>query len=1191
MIIIYKVSECIRKGGLMLKLILGKSGAGKSYKMYREMIEESIKCPKENFFAIVPEQFTMETQKDFVSMHPNRGIQNIDVLSFMRLAYRIFEEQGKHQGVVLEDTGKSMLVRKVVEERKEELAAFQNNIKKTGYVNEIKSLLSEFMQYGVKNEEIEKMIEITESKPLLQRKLKDMLIIYNGFQEMLCDKYITAEEILEVLVDCIKTSELLKDSVVLLDGFTGFTPIQYKLLSEMLKQCKEVQISITIDARENIYEIENEYELFHMSKETIIKLLELAREVKCEHKVEWVGVKEVPYRFRENAQLACLEENLFRYPSHSFEQYKKKYGIEKESSDLHMYVAKDVQGEVDYICSEIFRLVKEDGYRYRDIAIVTGDMEMYRRVIEKSFAKRNIPVFLDAKNHIMGNPLVEMVRALIEMFKGNFDYESVFRYLRCGLVDISIEDVDKLENYVIALGIKGKKRWKEPWTRTYGQKDEINLEEINLLREKAMRSLQNIETVFSGRGKTVLSYTIALHEYFQSEQIFHKLKQYEKEFERKEEPVLAKEYGQVYEIVLDILDKIVELLGDEKVSVTEYGELLETGFMEARVGVIPPGVDQILVGDIERTRLKNIRALFFVGVNEGIVPKSGGKGGIISEMEREMLLEQQISLSPTQKQNSYMQHFYLYLNMTKPSEKLYITYHKLNPDGKTALPSFLIGKIKGIFPDLQIAQEKQIYSWEELDENSLWQMIGTDLGKQYLLQGLGRYGQIELKDWWKELFSFYKNQPEFEKQLENLIKGATFVNEENSITSQVAEGLYGKILTNSVTRIEKYAACAYAHFLQYGLQLRERQEFHFGNPDFGTIFHDVLQRFSIKMESENIGWKNIPEEMLIKLAEECLDEVVKDYGNQILNSSKRNEYMIERMRRMVKRTLWALSEQIKMGDFEPTGYEARFSYMDGYKNAQVDLEQERVMRLNGRIDRIDSYQEAGDEKDAIYVKVVDYKTGSTKFEIANLYYGLQIQLVVYMNAALEMKQKSQAEEASREIVPSGIFYYNIDDPILERQEQGADIRTELLKALKMSGLVNDEVSNIQHLDHSFGTDGTLIGSVKSLAIPVDTKKDGTFGSYSSIASRDDFAVMGAYANYILSKQGKEIVDGNIAISPYRMDKKTACDFCSFRAVCNFDVKLPGNQYRDLKKMGKDDIWSKMRKDLGQEEVKENGEGK
>lgn len=1174
----------------MLKLVLGKSGAGKSYKMYQEMIQESIDNPQGKYFAIVPEQFTMETQKDFVQLHPRHGIQNIDILSFMRLAYRVFEEQGKRQGTVLEDTGKSMLVRKVVSEKKDQLLIFRNNIKKTGYVNEIKSLLSEFFQYGIKREDLEHIIEISEKKPMLQRKLKDMLVIYDGFRELISEKYITAEEILEVLTDCVEHSALLKDSIVCLDGFTGFTPVQYKLLRNMLKQCKEVRISVTIDPREDIYRDNSEFALFHLSKETILKLLDLSKELGIKHSIEWVGIGEIPYRFRKSPSLACLEENLFRFPPKDMKAYRKEHDLEECRADIHLFSAKDMQGEVDYACGEIFRLIRKEGYRYRDVAIVTGDMEQYGRLIEKTFAKVDFPVFMDYKKHIMGNPLVEMVRALLEIFRHNFDYESVFRYLRCGLVDIHREDVDKLENYVIALGIKGKKRWSQKWTRTYGEEHAVDAEEMDGIRLRVMDKLDEIGKVFSGRSKTVLQYTTALHEYFLRESIYHKLKHYEKEFEEKGMPLLAKEYSQIYEIVLGIFDKIVELLGEEKVTLKEYGELLETGFVEAKVGVIPPGVDQILVGDIERTRLKDIRALFFLGVNEGIVPKSGGKGGIISELEREMLFENQITLAPTQRQSAYMQQFYLYLNLTKPKERLYVTYHKVDAAGKTALPSYLIGKLQYIFRDIQVEQEECLQLCEEISEKNMYQLLGADIGKRYLLQGLGKYGDAELADWWKELFSFYKKHPQFEKQLTKLIEGAGFVNEENSLTSQVAEVLYGKDLSNSVTRIEKYAACAYAHFLQYGLQLHERQEFRFGGLDFGNIFHEVLRIFPAKLAGKNYGWRTVPEETLFELAEECIREVTADYGNQILSSSYRHAYMVERMNRMIKRTLWALSEQLKMGEFEPTDYEMAFSYMDGLENIRMDLEQERVMRLYGRIDRIDCCQEQMDERDGIYVKVIDYKTGSTKFEIQNLYYGLQIQLVVYMNAALEQKEKNLSKESNAKVEPAGIFYYNIDDPIIERKETEEELREAILKELKMNGLVNEDTHLIQLLDRNFGSGGSLAGSVKSLAIPVDTTKDGRLGSYSTTATKEQFALLGAYANHILTRQGKEIVDGNISISPYRIDKKTACDYCNFRPVCNFDTRLPGNRYRDLKKLGKDEVWEKMEKEMKQEGGKEHGEG-
>ena len=1159
---------------MSLQLILGKSGAGKSYQLYQKIISESIKNPDKKYFVVVPEQFTMQTQKDLVSMHPNHGICNIDVLSFMRLAYRVFEEQGKMKRTVLEDTGKSMLVRKVIAEKKDELVVFQNNVRKTGYVSEIKSLLSEFYQYDIKEQAIEAMIAAAEKKPILKQKLKDMQVIYKGFEEKLEEKYITAEEILDVLADAVEASSLLEGSVLALDGFTGFTPVQYKLLHKLFKRCEDVMVSVTIDPKEDKRFQQEEFQLFHSSRQMIERLYQIAGDEGMKIAKDYAVAEDIPYRFKNSPYLACLEEQIFRHSKSDFTDYCKRHQVTPETKAIALFAGKDMQGEVDYAVREISKLLREDGYRYRDIAIVTGDMEGYSRLVEKAFAKAGFPCFIDYKKDIMSNPLVELIRTLLEIFRKNFDYESMFRYLRCGLVDMEEEKVDKLENYVIALGIKGKKRWQKLWNRTYRKDIEIDIEEINESREQIVNGLEQIGAVFGKKENTVKTYTIALHGYLVEHEIYRKIKAYEEFFSEQNMPLLAKEYSQVYEIVLGIFDKLVQLLGDEKVTLFEYADLLETGFVEAKVGLIPPGVDQIVVGDIERTRLKDIKALFFLGVNDGVVPKHGGKGGIISDLEREMLHENKFELAPTVRQSAYTQEFYFYLNLTKPQERLFITYHKTDQAGKPTLPSYLIETIRKIFPELSLREEHSYKTDEKAVKEELEEILSGDFGKRYLLNGLGRFGQEELADWWKELFSFYKKQEGWQAKLEQLIEAVGFVNTEHSLSMQVAEGIYGKQLDNSVTRVEKYAACAFAHFLQYGLQLKERYEFQFGGIDFGNIFHEVLELFPKKLKEQNLIWREIQEEMFA-IADQCVKEATADYGNAILTSSNKNAYFVERITRIVKRTLWALTEQLKQGDFEPTDFEVTFNFMDGVEAAKIQLGEEQTMRLRGKIDRVDTF----DEKDAIYVKILDYKSGKTTFQIENLYYGLQMQLVVYMNAAMELQKQKHPD---KHVIPAGIFYYNMDDPMIERPEESdaETIAQELLKELKMNGLVNSDRHVIQLLDKHFGKEDSLEASVQSKVIPVATLKSGELKAGSKVANTEQLELMGAYAEKKIEQFGREILDGEVAINPYRMKEKTACDYCSFRAVCNFDPKLPGNGYRNLNGFNKsDEVWEKMKEQV------------
>ncbi len=1137
---------------MALQFILGSSGAGKSYYLYQKMIEESMKQEKTNYLVIVPEQFTMQTQKDFVSMHPNKGIMNIDILSFMRLAYLVFDEVGGDDRQILEDTGKSMIVRKVLEEKKDELCLFQANRKKPGFVDEMKSMLSEIFQYSIKEEQLNEMIEVAKEKPLLQKKLKDVLTIYRGFRDYLSENYITAEEILDVLYEEIEKSELIRNSVICFDGFTGFTPSQYKLLVRLMKLCPKIYITVTIDKREDISKLDEEFKLFHLSKKTILKLYQLALE-------EGIDVMDpyyagdvngtVPYRFLNSKPLQALERNLFRYPFRP---------LEGEQEDISVHLLKNARDEVAFTIREIVRLVREEGYRYRDIAVVTGDITGYGRIIEKEYEKAGLPCFIDHKKDILSNPLVELLRSLLDILRKDFDYESMFRYLRCGLVDIKLDEVDQLENYVLALGIRGFKKWNQTWTRVYGKEDSINLDILNEYRQKAILGLTKLKEMLPGKSHSVKEFTSALYEFLVNECIFQKLDTYRIQFEQEGMLSLAKEYDQIYRLVMELFDHLVELLGKEQVEVKEYEELLDTGFLEIKVGLIPPGVDQIVVGDIERTRLKDIKALFFIGVNDTIVPKSGGDGGILSDIEREMLIEHNMEMAPTKRQGIYTEQFYLYLNMTKPQNRLYITYSKVSLEGKTLRASYLIAKIGQLFPDLRIVDE------ESMDED-LEHILGADKGVSYLLSGLRDYSQENMPAIWRELFSWYASREEMKHSIPNWIDGAFYSNEQSGLSKAVSHVLYGKELTGSVTRLEQYAACAFAHFAAYGLKLSERKEYQLKGPDMGNIFHNTLELFSRKLRERKLRWQDITNEQREHLVTQCVKEITEEFGNTILHSSKRNEYMIKRVERIVKRTTWALSEHMKQGKFEAEGYELQFSFLDHIDAARFQLSEEESLRLMGRIDRLDTCH----KDDSVYVKVIDYKSGNTSFDVLNVYYGLQLQLIVYLGAALELEKNNYPD---KKVIPAGIFYYNIDDPMIDKLE-GENIEESILKELKMNGLVNSSYEVIKSLDQDFAlaSDG-LAASVKSKVIPVETGKDGSIGKRSNVISEKVFGNLTKYVNEKLTEYGREILDGNTGVNPYKLGNRTACDYCSYGGVCGFDKRLPGNSYRSLRKMEKDIVW-------------------
>ena len=1122
---------------MSLQFIFGNSGAGKSHYLYEQIVKDSLEHPETNYLVLVPEQFTMQTQKDLCTAHPRHGIMNIDVLSFVRLSHRIFEELGKEDHRVLDDEGKNLILRKIAGKFEKDLKILKGNLKKQGYISEVKSVISEFTQYGIGLEELDAFLETLEPESYLYYKLSDIRTVYEGFEDYLADRYITKEELLDVLSDLVMESALLKNSVVVLDGFTGFTPVQNKLLGELMKACKKVVVTAVMDEREDPFVYLHPYQLFAISKQMVTGLVKIAGEQKTMVE-EPVYLYEKPVRrFQENPALGLLEEKLFRYTENHGTADKGAADNRKDAAAdaVFIHAVRNPREEAEFVASQIRRLVREEGYRYRDMAVIASDMNTYAAHLEKAFDTFEIPEFMDHKKSILLNAFVEYVRSLLAMADENFSYESVFRFLRTGMSGFTREETDRLENYVIALGIRGYKKWQEPWTRPARGGTEEEQQFLNGLRVRFVEKLENLLFILRKRKKTVGDITLAVYEYFVQEKLQEQIRKQELLFQSMGELALAKEYSQVYRIVIELFDKFTELLGEEPVSLQEYRELLDAGLEEAKVGVIPPSLDQVVIGDVERTRLNNLKVLFFVGANDTFLPGNLGQGGLLSERDREKFSKQKLSLSPGAKEKTYIQKFYLYMNLTKPSEKLYLSFSKVSSDGKALRPAYLIQDIRRLFPGIQVSD----VNMRTLSE----QELTRDTGAACVAAGL-RSRRQGLGEEWKELYTWYRKQePE---RVGRILDAAFYRKEPDLLAKAAAERLFGEASRMSVTRLEQFASCAYAHFLTYGLRLSEREQYQFESLDLGNIAHQSMERFARKAEEYRMDWAELTEELREQLIRESVEESIADYGNTVLFSSARNEYMITRITNLIRRSVWALTKQMAQGDFRPSGFELKFG--------------------SGKIDRIDTCEDDGN----VYVKVTDYKTGMKSFDITAFYHGLQMQLPVYLNAALELEKKKTAkgDAPGKEVVPAGIFYYRMQDPFVEKESNDQVLEGKLLKELRLDGLVNADETVIEHLERGLSGSSNLI--------PVGRNKDGSLSKSSRTLPPEDFALFLAFAKKKEQELKAQMGGGHAEAAPYELNGSTGCDYCAYRGICGFDPRLDGYAYRSLENYSKEEVMEHIR---------------
>ena len=1137
---------------MSLRFCFGPSGSGKSHRIYEEIMQRAAEEPGRNFLIIVPDQFTMQTQKDLVMRSDRDGILNIDVLSFGRLSHRILEEVGTKEMPVLDDTGKSLVLQKVAADLKEQLPAMGSLLHKQGYIHEVKSAISEFMQYGISTQDMDKLITSAQKRGALAMKLKDLKTLYRGFQDYIRDHFITTEETLDVLRRSLSKSRILKGSVVVFDGFTGFTPIQNRLIQELMRVCAETIVTVTIGVGEDPYKMDGEQKLFHLSKKTVADLEKLAAEAEVE-RGEDLFVKGGPNRFAKAPALHYLEQNLFRY------QYEPYAG---EQQEIHMFEALSPREEVHQTALYIRHLIREQGMTYRDIAVVIGDLEGYASYVETEFGQLEIPCFLDRTRGIVLNPMIEYIKSALQLYIKDFSYDTVFHFLRSGMADISREEIDELENYVIRTGARGYRTYSRLFTRRTEemqgnaegseQAEEKTMERLNRIRQQFMDA---VEILHMGSQEKAGDYVSHLYDFLEQNQVQQKLLNYQQQFEKEGDLSRAREYAQIYRLVMDLLDQVYELLGEEEISRQEFADILEAGFGEITVGTIPQNVDRIVVGDMERTRLKQVKVLFFLGVNDGSIPKNASKGGIISDMDREFLIESGTEMAPSPRQQMYIQRLYLYLNMTKPSEQLYLSYAKVNSEGKGIRPSYLIDTVRKLFPAMSVEYPQ--------NRSRLEQIEGRQEGARYLAEELREYVEGTLPEEERQDFYLMYRAYEADAAGRDLLTRAAFRRyRESGLSRIVARALYGQQLENSVSRLETYAACACRHFLQYGLSLQEREEFGFEASDMGTVYHAVLENFAGKLAESNLTWWDFTEDFAAKAVKESVEAYAATYGETVLYSSARNEYAITRMSRILTRTVLTLQKHLKQGSFQPDDYELSFRFAEDLDSIHVDLSEDEKMHLQGRIDRIDVSEDA----EHVYVKVIDYKSGNRKFDLAALYYGLQLQLVVYMNAAMEMESRKHPD---KEIVPAALLYYHIDDPTIETPVELTDeqINEQILAKLRMNGVVNSDPEVVERLDRYMQD--------KSVVIPVEKKKDGSFSARSGVLSREEMQLISSYVDAKIRSIGREILDGKIAANPYEKGNEEACTYCAYKKVCGFDGSIPGYEKRQLEDLDKQALMQRM----------------
>lgn len=1125
-----------------LQFIMGEAGSGKTEYVLKELLAKSGKDRTRQFFLVVPEQSTMQMQKRLVRMQKNHSVFRINIVSFARLAYRVFEDLNVDAPSLIDETGKCLILRRIMEQEKDHLKIYRNKVGDAGFVEKMKSMISECYQYGLNQEVLSELILSCGGKPLLEGKLSDTLTIYDGFRRYLAEHYITQEEVLDLLCEKLTEWEKGKEAEFVFDGFVGqsFTPIQYHIVSRLISMSQKVTITLSIskDAffraqSSGLPEAAGLFEPCFTSYRNVLEAADLT-----ENGVSRVFL-EVKNR-KVSSSLFHLNQNIFQYGVPRTEQIR--------DDGIQIFSLKNPREEAAFVAGKIREAVM-NGARYRDIAVVTADMKNFRRYLSRAFTDYGIPFFADDKSSLMEHPFIDAVRSFLEILYGDFAYESVVRFLRCGFHPFSRKEVDGFVSYLRATGRRGYAQWHIPFTwMTRG----LKTEELARFEEMRREIVSWTDEFVWGKKKMEISlWTRKLKLLMETLKMEEHIAELGDMWEREKNFDRALLCRQLYGKVIETIERTETFLSEERVHAGEFMDILTSGFEEIKIAIVPPTIDQVAILDMSRSRAGEVKILFFPGMNEGAVPKLTEERGILSQAEREFLSQNRNSknrwlLAPTVRESTKLQMFSLYAWLTKPEEKLILSFSQYDMEGKAEKPSCILRQIQGLFEHLPIVpvSGRKLYSRKE--------------GKKRLAGCLRDFPeeQEETKKLYR-LFSILekeeKEEPGQEHFLTLLTQAALFQGGKEKITRQSAEALFGEKMYGSVTALEQYAACGYEFFLNHGLMLRKQGEFRTSYADIGTLFHDSLEIFSRGLEKSPYAWGEIPEHEQTEMVREAVAEAAGRAENQAIFGNARNAYLIKRAERILNRAIWVLGEHIKAGKFYPAYYELPVSA--------------------GRIDRVDVYEENGKR----YLRIIDYKSGDTGFQFEETYYGLQLQLLLYMEQAILLEKK---KNRNCEIVPAGAFYYNLRDPIFEaddrfcetEEDKLAYMRRCLLKACKMTGLVNLDPAALEAMD------GRLTEEQgESDIIPVAYKQGGGLKKLSQAISTEQFETVLAYAEEKAAGFRENIREGNIPVNPYIKGAHSSCEYCELKGVCGFDRKLPGYRYRSLGKMSKEEVLAEMEK--------------
>ena len=1118
-----------------LRLVYGKSGTGKSTFIFNE-IKEQI-SGESKIYIITPEQFSFTAERKLIETVGVGAALNAEVLTFNRMAYRVMNEVGGATKTPLSSCGKAMLIYNILLNEK-------GNLNFLGKSDENMDLIStqitEFKKHGVSIENLDEMIDTTKDK-YLKSKMNDMRIVYNKFEETIKNKYIDENDVLTILANQLPETNIFDNTLIYIDEFVGFTKQEYDIIKILLNMANQITINICTDSLEE--STSPDTDIFYANKLTVQKIKEMVKE--ANNKLDKPVYMNKIYRF-ENEELMHIEKNLYAVPYKKYE--------EKDLKNVHLFLANNQYSEIENIAIKIVKLVKNDGYRYRDISIITKNLDTYSNLCKVIFNKYQIPVFIDEKKDLSQNIIVKYLLSILEIFAKNWSYESVFNYVKTGFLDITNEELYLLENYCLKWGIKYSKWYKGEWN--FHDEDENNHELIERFRE--LRKLI-VDPLIKFKGNllgtnSAKKITKNLYEFLIENEIDRKLTEKKEELISINKTEIATEYETSWKIIMQVLDEIVLVFGDEKITFERYMQILKTGLGNSNLGKIPGTQDQVILGDVDRSRSHKVKTIFIIGLNDGMFPSVNKNEGYFNDKDRSELKDNGIELAKGTIERLYEDNFNVYKAFTAASEHIYLSYSSSASDGKTLRASMLVSKIKKLFPSIIEDSDIIKRSPEILIESNTFEELLNQI-RDY------RDEEQDLDEKWIVVYNYYMKNDKWRYKLISSLKAIEYSNLPERINKENVEKLYGKTLKTSVSRLEQYRSCPFSYYLKYGLNISEKDSFKVDSLDTGSFMHDTIDTFFNKIKERNIKIRDLTQEETEQIIEEIITEKLNLNRNFIFQSSPKYKVLAMRLKRVVTRSMKYILESLKYSDFDVLGNEVEFKEGKEYEPIILELSDGKKVEITGKIDRIDI---AKDEQNR-YIRIIDYKSSIKNIELNSVYAGLQLQLLTYLDAVCK----------EEDVLPAGVLYFNLIDPIIksEKNMTEEELENEIRKKFKMQGLILADINIVKKMD-------TRLEKGASNVIPAYIGKDGDLSiTRTNGVSRKQFEYLQKYMNKIIKQISEEIMSGNIDINPYYKKKRKPCDFCKYKAICGFDTANSNNQYNYISEMDKNAVLEQIKCDV------------